>query len=70
MGAVTRDTGHYVTRDTGYQPPEAQKPNKMQDNTIQDNTMQGNMVGFKTVRKMGNDLKKSRQFLHHSENGK
>ena len=20
MGAVTRDTGHYVTRDTGYQP--------------------------------------------------
>ena len=52
MGAVTRDTGHYVTRDTGYQPPEAQKPNKMQDNTIQDNTIQGNPDGIETVRKM------------------
>ena len=70
MGAVTRDTGHYVTRDTGYQPPEAPKPNKMQDNTIQDNTMQGNPDGFETTQKMGNDQEKSGQFLHHSENGK
>ena len=70
MGAVTRDTGHYVTPDTGYQPPEARKPNKMQDNTIQDNTMQGNPDGFETIQKMGNDQEKSGQFLHNSENGK
>ena len=44
--------------------------NKMQDNTMEDNTMQGNPDGFETVRKLGNYLGKSGQFLHHSDNGK
>ena len=37
---------------------------------MQDNKMQGNPDGFETVWKIGNDLEKSGQFLHHSENGK
>ena len=32
--------------------------------------MQGNPDTYETVWKMGNDQEKSRQFLHHSENGK
>jgi hypothetical protein len=37
---------------------------------MQDNKMQGNPDGFETVWKIGNNLEKSGQFLHHSENGK
>ena len=42
----------------------------MQNNTIQDYTMQGKPDGFETVLRMGNNLGKSGQFLHHAENGK
>ena len=42
----------------------------MQNNTIQDYTMQGKPDGFETVLRMGNNIGKSGQFLHHWENGK